>query len=126
MAISQKRSHRKVTGGVYKRQKKKPKANLGRVATLTKLGNTKRKNIRVLGGNLKTRLFEEEYANVVGKDRRVKKVKIKAILENPANRHYVRRNILTKGTIIDTELGKARITSRPAQVGVVNAILLEE
>ena len=38
--------------------------------------------------------------------------------------HYMRRNILTKGAIIKTELGDARITNRPGQDGVINAILL--
>ncbi|MEK6848627.1 MAG: 30S ribosomal protein S8e, partial [Nanoarchaeota archaeon] len=42
----------------------------------------------------------------------------------PANRHFIRRNIMTKGSVIDTELGKARITSRPGQDGVVNAVLI--
>ena len=32
-----------------------------------------------------------------------------------ANRHYVRRNILTKGTVITTDKGNAVITSRPGQ-----------
>ena len=46
------------------------------------------------------------------------------VVENPANRHYIRRNILTRGTIIKTEKGNARITSRPGQDGVVNAVLI--
>ncbi len=48
------------------------------------------------------------------------------MLENAANRHYVRRDIITKGTIIQTKLGKARVTSRPAQDGTVNAVLISE
>ncbi|MEK6949175.1 MAG: 30S ribosomal protein S8e, partial [Nanoarchaeota archaeon] len=49
---------------------------------------------------------------------------IKTISGNPANRHFVRRNIMTKGAIIETEKGKARITSRPGQDGAVNAVLI--
>ena len=49
---------------------------------------------------------------------------LKTVLENPANRHYVRRNIITKGTIVDTEKGKAIITSKPGQEGCINAKLL--
>jgi len=47
------------------------------------------------------------------------------VLENPANRHFVRRNILTKGTIIETVKGKAKITGRPGQEGMVNAVLIK-
>ncbi|MBS3163365.1 30S ribosomal protein S8e, partial [Candidatus Woesearchaeota archaeon] len=53
-----------------------------------------------------------------------KMAKIKTILENPANRHYVRRNIITKGSVIDTDLGKARVTNKPGQEGAINAILI--
>ena len=52
------------------------------------------------------------------------KAKIVNVTENPANRHYVRRNILTKGTTVKTEKGDAIITSRPGQDGVVNAVLI--
>jgi small subunit ribosomal protein S8e len=33
--------------------------------------------------------------------------------------------IVTKGCIVETELGKAKVTSRPSQHGIVNAILVE-
>jgi len=58
------------------------------------------------------------------KTKKYSKVEIKTVVENPANRHYVRRNILTKGTIVDTSLGKAKITSRPGQEAVLNGILV--
>ncbi|MDR0767854.1 MAG: 30S ribosomal protein S8e, partial [Methanosarcinales archaeon] len=45
---------------------------------------------------------------------------------NTANNHYVRRNIMTKGTIVKTDIGLVRITSRPGQDGVINAVLLEK
>ncbi|MBP2146305.1 ribosomal protein S8E [Methanofollis sp. W23] len=45
--------------------------------------------------------------------------------ENPADINYVRRNLLTKGAIIKTEIGRARVRSRPGQDGVVNAVLIE-
>ena len=52
------------------------------------------------------------------------KAKIEIVTANPANRHYVRRNIMTKGTIIKTDKGDARVTSRPGQDGVINAVLI--
>jgi small subunit ribosomal protein S8e len=54
-----------------------------------------------------------------------KSTKILSVIENPADPHFVRRNVLTKGAIIETELGKARVTSRPGQSGSVNAVLIE-
>ena len=53
-------------------------------------------------------------------------MKIISVVENPANRQYVRRNIVTKGAIVQTEIGKALVTSRPGQDGIVNAVLLKE
>jgi small subunit ribosomal protein S8e len=55
-----------------------------------------------------------------------KKVAISNVIGNDANKHYIRRNIITKGAIIETELGKAKVTSRPGQDGVVNAVLIKE
>ena len=56
---------------------------------------------------------------------KVTRTKILTVTENPANPNYVQRNIITKGAIIQTELGNARITSRMGQDGVVNAVLIE-
>ena len=44
----------------------------------------------------------------------------------PQNIFLARQNRLAKGAIIDTELGKARITNRPSQEGMVNAVLVKE
>jgi len=125
MVLTQYRSKRKVSGGRYKSYRGKRLFETARVASLTKLGKTKLTQISTMGGNNKNRLYRAEFANVVDpKIKKFKKVKIKTILENPANRHYVRRNIMTKGTVIDTELGKAKITSRPGQDGSINAVLI--
>lgn len=56
------------------------------------------------------------------KTNKYEKSKIKTVLETPANMHFARRNIITKGTILNTEKGK--VTSRPGQTGVVNATLI--
>jgi small subunit ribosomal protein S8e len=32
---------------------------------------------------------------------------------------------VTKGAIIQTEIGKARVTSRPGQSGAINAVLID-
>jgi small subunit ribosomal protein S8e len=125
MAITQSRSKRKVTSGKYQKYRKKRVHELGSLPTHTKLAERKSKIVRGVGGNKKARLLSTTIANVYDpKTKKYKKAKIKTILENPANRHFVRRNIITKGTIIDTEAGKAKITSRPGQDGTVNAVLI--
>ena len=52
-------------------------------------------------------------------------VKLLNVIENSANPNYVRRNIITKGAIVETELGHAKVTSRPGQDGVVNGVIVE-
>ncbi|MFH1750500.1 MAG: 30S ribosomal protein S8e [Candidatus Micrarchaeota archaeon] len=76
------------------------------------------------GASIKVRLKTAIYANVVQKDRKIKKSRITNVIESPDNRHYTSENVITKGAIIETELGKARVTSRPSQHGVVNAVLI--
>jgi small subunit ribosomal protein S8e len=34
----------------------------------------------------------------------------------------VRRNIITKGAVVDTDIGHVKITSRPGQSGALNGI----
>ena len=98
---------------------------MGRLPSLTKLEKRRVTVIRTRGNNQKVRLLGIDIANLFNpKTKKYEQAKIKTILENPANRHFVRRNIMSKGTIIDTEKGKARITSRPGQDGTVNAVLV--
>lgn len=124
MAKSQLRARRKVSGGRYVDYRKKKLRDISRDPTLTKIGVLRKKTLVVRGGNLKTFLLTSDVANVLCKDKKYKTAKIKIVVDNPANRHYARRNILTKGSIIETELGRARITSRPGQEGCINAVLL--
>jgi small subunit ribosomal protein S8e len=102
------------------------KREMGRISVLTTLAEEdERKTIRVRGGNVKVRLKKVAYANVADpKTGKVQKVKILSLVENNAHRHFIRSNVITKGAVIETELGKARVTSRPNQDGVVNAVLL--
>lgn len=121
------RSQRKETGGRYRPARKKRKYELGRDYIPTVIGEDEFKKIRVRGGNYKIRVVAAKFVNVTNpKTGETKKVEIKDVLENPANPHYVRRDIITKGAIILTEIGKARVTSRPGQDGCINAVLLEE
>lgn len=126
MAVRQSRSRTKPSGGKKNKKRESRLHSLGRVPSLTKLGSMLRNIIRTRGGNQKERLLRVEVANVLNqKTGKFKQAKIITVTENPANRHYVRRSIMSKGTIIDTDMGKAKITSRPGQDGTVNAVLVE-
>jgi small subunit ribosomal protein S8e len=126
MVILQKRSNRKATGGRFKAMSVKRKHMAGSAATLTKLGERRVKEDRGMGGARKQRLLTHDTANVLNpKTKAFTMAKITTIVEVGANRNFARRNIMTKGTIIDTSAGKARVTSRPGQEGTINAVLIE-
>ncbi len=117
---------RKASGGKYKKARKKRKYEMPGQPRKVKLGPTKKKKIRMRGGKYKTVLLSCDEANVIMPDGKAKKVKIKNVLETPSDRFLARQNILVKGAIIETELGKAKITNRPSQEGSVQAVLLPE
>ncbi len=124
MARSQKRSVRKPSGGRYHSAIKKRKRDLARPPALTILGDQRKKVIRTRGGNRKIRLLSHKFANLSYPDKKFsEKVEILDVESNPANRDFARRKIITKGAIIQTEKGKAKVTSRPGQNGAVDAIL---
>ncbi len=119
------RSVRKATGGRYHPARSKRRSEIGRAPADTHIGEDRRKIVRTYGGNHKVRALRAMYATVsnpaTGESR---KARIETVEENTANPNYVRRNLLTKGAIIKTELGRARIVSRPGQHGVINAVLI--
>ncbi|MFH1631243.1 MAG: 30S ribosomal protein S8e, partial [Candidatus Aenigmatarchaeota archaeon] len=102
-----KRSVRKPSGSKYSKKSKKKKYQRGRDFVPATIGGSKVSKKRARGGNQKLIVFRTEIANVImgGK---AKKAKIISVTENPADPHYVRRNIITKGAIIETDLGKVR------------------
>jgi small subunit ribosomal protein S8e len=57
--------------------------------------------------------------------KKVTKSKILKVTKNPANRDYERRGVISKGALVETESGTARVVSRPGQDGVVNAVLVK-
>ena len=118
------KSKRKFTGGLLKKHRKKKKYEKGRDFLPTRIDDYKVKMSRARGGKKKIIALSSNTANVVvgGK---YKQAKIISVEENPADSHFVRRNIITKGALIQTDLGKAVVTSRPGQTGVINAKLIE-
>ncbi len=114
----------KGNGKVRLKNKDKRRSEMGGYFAATKLGEQSRsKRIRVRGGNARDKMQYAAYANLLSGNS-YKKVKIKAILESKDNRNFARLNIITKGTVIDTEDGKAMVTNRPGKEGFINAIKL--
>ncbi|MFX0104286.1 MAG: 30S ribosomal protein S8e [Candidatus Hodarchaeota archaeon] len=125
MARSQARSKRKFTGKKYRHFRKKRKRELERPTIDTVIGTDKKKKQRVMGGNFKLKLFATQFINVTDPStNKTRKVKILRFEENLASKDLNRRHILTKGAIVETELGNVKITSRPGQHGLLNGILV--
>ena len=117
-------STRKRTGGRLKHARNPRKDELGREPTETQVGEPRFKTVDVRGNGTKTRALATNVAHVNTGEETVT-TEIENVVENAANPNYVRRNIITKGAIIATSEGEARVTSRPGQTGQVNAVLLE-
>ena len=115
---------KKTSGGRYHKSRKKKLYELPGQKRTVRLGEDKRKTIKTMGGSKKTFLFKVKQINVLVSGK-IKRVEIKNVIETPSNRFLARQNILTKGTIVETELGKAKVTNRPGQEGAVNGVLLK-
>ena len=126
MAIWQGRSLRKISGGRIRIARKKRRYELGREPVHTHIGDRRIKIVRVRGGNYKIKVLRDTYVNVYNPETgKTEKAKIISVVENPANPHFAQRNIITKGAVVETSIGKVRITSRPGQHGVLNGVLLK-
>lgn len=128
MTIYQHKAQKKSTGGSYHKLSKKKKAWLGSDFLPVHLKATDAKPVRVLGGKTKMKLLAVDKANITNPatGKTTPNVKILTVKENAANPNFVRMNIITQGAVIDTEAGLAKVTSRPGQHGVVNAILVQK
>ena len=125
MARSQARSIRKFTGKKYKYFRKKRKRELERPTINTTIGEEKKKKQRVMGGNFKLKLFSSQYINVTDPNtNKTARVRILDFERNDASKDLNRRHVLTKGAVVETELGNAKITSRPGQTGQLNGVLI--
>lgn len=82
---------------------------------------------RVRGGTLKLSIKNTDFIIVNDiHNKKTIKTKIIRVLENSANKDYERRGVLSKGALVETELGIVRVVSRPGQHGSMNAILTKE
>ena len=125
MARSHAKSKRKYTGKKYKHFRKKRKRELERPSMNTIIGEEKKKQQKTLGGNTKIKLFSTNFINVTDPNtNKTAKVRILGFESNAASKDLNRRHILTKGAVVETEMGNAKITSRPGQQGTLNGILI--
>lgn len=126
MSLWQGLSTRKPTGGRLILSRKKRRFEIAPEDAETKLAPTSQKLIRSRAGAQKVKLLATDKVSftdpATGKSAMAT---IKTVTENPANIHYVRRNILTKGAVVDTDKGKVKITSRPGQAGALSGVLVK-
>ena len=98
---------------------------MGRTPTETLIGDTKRRTVDSRSKVKKTPALRIQYVNVTDPAKGVTvRAEIQDVEMNPANMDYQRRKVITRGTIIKTTKGRAKVTSRPGQDGILNAILL--
>jgi small subunit ribosomal protein S8e len=118
---------RKKTGGKKRAYRTKRVYEQGRQPVETLFGDTKRKEVKGISRISKIKLVKAKYVNVsnpnIGTSERLE---ILDIVRNPANADYNRRGVITKGTIVRTEKGLAKIVSRPGQEGSLSAVVYEE
>jgi small subunit ribosomal protein S8e len=116
---------RKLTGGRKRAYRVKRKFEQGSFPAETTLGEPKAKIARGHGGTIKVRALSANSASVTDpKSGKTEKTDILRVVKNAANVDYNRRGVITKGAEIETPLGLARVTSRPGNDGVINAVLL--
>jgi len=111
--------------GTGKKSRKKRKYEKGGVFTETTVGESSKKKKKTKGGGSKIILKKTQKINLtVGGKNTV--CEILSVEENPANKDYTRRRVITKGAVLtvkkpDGSEVKARVTSSPGQAGVINA-----
>ena len=116
---------RKLSGGKKRAYRVKKKFEQGGFPAETILGEPKRKTSRGFGGNSKVRALSDKFASVTDpKTGKTQKAQITRVARNAANVDYNRRGVITKGAEIETALGLAKVTSRPGDDGVINAVLV--
>jgi small subunit ribosomal protein S8e len=124
-------SRRKPSGGRLKRPNRYRGKRRNEIASEKQFAfideETNRKVYRKRAGSSTVRLLTASGINVNDpKSGKTKRVKMTQVVENGADPNYVRRNILTKGAIVETDMGRVRITSRPGMHGVLSGVLIEE
>jgi len=118
---------RKKTGGKKRAYRTKRIYEHGSQPVETLLGEVQRKTVAGITSTKKTKLVRADYVNVSNPETgKTLRLEILDVVSNPAKADYNRRGVITKGTIVRTENGLARIVSRPGQEGSLSAVVVEE
>jgi small subunit ribosomal protein S8e len=117
---------RKETGGKRRPYRGRKACEADDYAFETAVGETVSSHKRTRGGSWNFGLRYANKANVFDPSTsKTVKTDIVRVTANPANREYERRGVITRGATIETKLGKARVTSKPSDDGVVNGVLIK-
>ena len=119
-------SRRKPSGGRKVQARGKRSTEISSEKQMALIGESKTKIYRRTGGNTLVRVLAADKVSI--NDPKTGKTTlgiIENVVENESDPNYVRRNVLVKGAIIETDKGRVRITSRPGKDGVINGILVE-
>tara|TARA_Y200000002_G_scaffold378361_1_gene385603 strand:- start:929 stop:1309 length:381 start_codon:yes stop_codon:yes gene_type:complete len=119
-------SRRKPSGGRRVQARGKRSTEISTEKQMALIGEPKRKIYRRTGGNTLVRVLAANKVSINNpKTGKTELGTIENVVENESDPNYVRRNVLVKGAIIETDKGRVRITSRPGKDGVINGVLVE-
>jgi small subunit ribosomal protein S8e len=117
---------RKVSGGRKVALRGRRKFEIDRYPNEATLGPLDIVSRKVRGRNIKTAFKAVDFANITDPaSNKTIKAKIIRVSKNNANKDYERRGVISKGAVLETEAGLARVLSRPGQHGTVNAIAIK-
>jgi small subunit ribosomal protein S8e len=120
-------SGRKFTGGRKVAMRGRRKFEIDRYPNEALLGENDLKKRRVRGKNNKTAVKFGAFVNLADPvSKKTTNSKILQVVKNPANKDYERRGVISKGALLETEFGIARVISRPGQDGCINAVLIKQ
>ncbi|MBE0633343.1 30S ribosomal protein S8e [Candidatus Bathyarchaeota archaeon] len=127
MAWHDRLTKRKKTGGRKRAYRSHRIYEQGRQPVETLFGEVKRKEVKGISRISKIKLVKADYVNVSNPATgATENLEILDVVRNPANADYNRRGVITKGTIVRTEKGLAKIVSRPGQDGALSAVVYQE
>ncbi len=127
MAWHDRLTKRKKTGGRKRAYRSHRVYEQGRQPVETLFGEVKRKEVKGISRISKIKLVKADYVNVSNPATgATENLEILDVVRNPANADYNRRGVITKGTIVRTEKGLAKIVSRPGQDGSLSAVVYQE
>jgi small subunit ribosomal protein S8e len=118
---------RKFTGGKKVASRGRRKYEVDRYPNEATIGTIDIVTRKVRGGSTKAAFKTADFANITDPNsNKTIRSKILRVTKNFANKDYERRGVISKGALIETEAGLARVSSRPGQHGIVNAIIIKK